>query len=350
MFTVAEINFPAQLAELRHVWRSLWERTPQASFLQTREWLESYLFHDAMADDLRVLVVATKGRPVGIVPLMVKRVRSRFGTVRMLTYPLDDWGAGYGPIGANPAAALLGALQHIAHSPRDWDVIDLPAVMSPQGDPNQTEHAMRLSGLTAQAQAGAEAAVIDFDELLTGDQFGLRRQLQTTQRELSQRGPWELIRHRPDGRGSNAEVLRCDLWREAAGLWMGHDDTEREFLRDCYESAAWTGRLDYSALKLHGRTIGSLLAVAGPEQVEPLAAAFAPEHAEAARDVLVGRLLIDGLERGDRRFVFGPRQVELAAEWCPRKVQTTRWTHFAAFGARAQLLRLAQWRGQRVPA
>jgi CelD/BcsL family acetyltransferase involved in cellulose biosynthesis len=90
MFTVAEINFPAQLAELRHVWRSLWERTPQASFLQTREWLESYLFHDAMADDLRVLVVATKGRPVGIVPLMVKRVRSRFGTVRMLTYPLDD--------------------------------------------------------------------------------------------------------------------------------------------------------------------------------------------------------------------------------------------------------------------
>jgi hypothetical protein len=352
MFTVTEINHAARLSELRTVWRTLWQRTPRASFFQTREWLECFLYHFGDDYDLRTLLVSSGARPVGIVPLIARRVGSRLGPVRALTYPLGEWGAFYGPIGRNPSAVLTGALQHVAMSRRNWELIDLRSVEPAAGDAAQTGDALAAAGFAAVERTWSAAAIIDFDGHSAGDRFGLRRKLQSAERELWRRGPWELVRHRPDGRGAGTSILRSDLWTAADRLLeaQGRNVRELDFLRDSFEAAAWQGAADLSLVYLRGQPVGCLLAFAGNGQTDVVAGAFAAEHDELVQQVLVGRLLVDGDQRGERRFVFGPQQRELAVGWPAETVHSSRWTHFATFGARAQLLRFAQRRHTLVSA
>ena len=42
-------------------------------------------------------------------PLVVRREDKRFAKLRVLTYPLHDWGTFYGPIGPDPGRALAAA-------------------------------------------------------------------------------------------------------------------------------------------------------------------------------------------------------------------------------------------------
>ncbi|MGZ0171703.1 MAG: hypothetical protein ACKVHE_19340 [Planctomycetales bacterium] len=42
MIAVSEINTFEELANLRVTWRELWEKTPNASFVQSWDWLRSY--------------------------------------------------------------------------------------------------------------------------------------------------------------------------------------------------------------------------------------------------------------------------------------------------------------------
>src|SRR4051812_47442604 len=114
MYTVREINDPIRLGDLSEAWQALLPQTAGASFFHTLDWLETYWAHFGNKQRLRVMVVeddnrAAVNRTIGIVPLVV-RARRGLATVRVLTYPLDDWGSFYGPIGPDPAAALHAAL------------------------------------------------------------------------------------------------------------------------------------------------------------------------------------------------------------------------------------------------
>ena len=100
MIHVREINDPLQLAKLRLDWRTLLERTPQASYFQTLDWLESYLRHHGHEVHLRVLVAYDDSAPVGILPMVLRREPTVVGPLDVLTYPLHDWGTFYGPIAA----------------------------------------------------------------------------------------------------------------------------------------------------------------------------------------------------------------------------------------------------------
>ena len=106
MTTIEEINDPVRLADLRPLWNHLLGETPGATFFQSCDWLECYWRHYGPGQRLRVLVVRDGQRPLGILPLVVRTERTRVGSVRVLTYPLHDWGTFYGPIGPEPAATL----------------------------------------------------------------------------------------------------------------------------------------------------------------------------------------------------------------------------------------------------
>ncbi|MGQ9504850.1 MAG: hypothetical protein ACUVQR_08065, partial [Thermogutta sp.] len=84
--------------------------------------------------------------------LVVKRESSRLGTLRVLTYPLDNWGDFYGPIGPNPTATLLTALRYIAEGERDWNAVDLRWVDRERCDHDRTPAAMRQVGLKPAVQ------------------------------------------------------------------------------------------------------------------------------------------------------------------------------------------------------
>ena len=115
MAHVIEINEIQDLEPYRMAWNALLPGTPNASFFHTYDWLEAYWRHFGADQKLRILVVLSCGKPIGIVPLCVRRDRFRVGALRVLTYPLDDWGTWFGPIGGNTAATTLMAMHHLAN-------------------------------------------------------------------------------------------------------------------------------------------------------------------------------------------------------------------------------------------
>ena len=147
MITVAEINDIERLSEFRLLWRTLWDKTRNASFFQSLDWLENYWHRFGAQQKLRTLIVSVGGKPIGIVPFVVKEVPSRLGPIRALTYPLDSWGAFYGPLGPNPATTLAAAMRHISETKRDWDLIDLRYIDAEGTDRGRTQNAMRSAGL-----------------------------------------------------------------------------------------------------------------------------------------------------------------------------------------------------------
>jgi len=89
---VREYNSVEELAPLRDAWRRLHEQTPQASFFQSLDWLEVYWRHHGARQRLRVLALEDRDATTGILPLVVRRERTKLGSLRFLTYPLDYWG------------------------------------------------------------------------------------------------------------------------------------------------------------------------------------------------------------------------------------------------------------------
>jgi len=92
MPTVCEVNHIEGLDDYRAAWHALLAQTPRASFFQSLEWLEAYWRHFGKHQKLRVLMVLDGGRPVGILPLVVRWETTKVGRLRFLTYPLDHWG------------------------------------------------------------------------------------------------------------------------------------------------------------------------------------------------------------------------------------------------------------------
>ena len=119
MIDCYEINELSELDAIRSTWRRLLSQTANYSFFQTLEWLEASWSNFPHPQRLRVIVVQRKGEPIGIVPWVVRQEPRRVGSVRVLTYPLDDWGTFYGPIGPEPRTTIRAAFQQIANTPRD---------------------------------------------------------------------------------------------------------------------------------------------------------------------------------------------------------------------------------------
>lgn len=125
MITVSEYNDAAGIAEIRELWRELWWKTPRASFFQSIEWFETSLRRRTAKERVRVLVVAAAGRPIGIVPLVIKRISTRLGRLQVLTDSPDERGFFYEPIGPNPSKTLDAVFAHVAKTKADWDLFEL---------------------------------------------------------------------------------------------------------------------------------------------------------------------------------------------------------------------------------
>jgi CelD/BcsL family acetyltransferase involved in cellulose biosynthesis len=106
MIEIVEVNDLETLAHYRLTWNSLFAAMPRASFFQTFDWFDTYWRHFGHDQRMRVLVVYGGDEPLGIVPLCVRREVYRVGNVRVLTYPLDNWGTWYGQVGPNPSTCV----------------------------------------------------------------------------------------------------------------------------------------------------------------------------------------------------------------------------------------------------
>lgn len=355
MSRVQEINSIEELAGYRLLWNSLLAETREASFFQTLDWLEVYWQHYGDEQKLRVLIVYSGGEPIGILPLVVRSESTRVGTVRVLTYPLSDWGSFYGPIGPNPTATLTAGMSYISRSERDWDLAELRWVNNDRCDFRRTEQAMRSAGIEGRKELWREAAIVDmqgtWDEYLASRTRKWRKDLRAKERKLSERGTVELVRYRPQGTASGDGDPRWDLYEMCEQLaersWQGSSTTGttishesiRGFLRDMHARACHAGAVDMCVLLVDGKPVAFSYGYHYQGYVNGLRMGFDPEYAkQGAGTVMMSRMFEDSFARGDRTFDLGTDYLECKRHWVTSVAGSYRYSHYAGTG-KAQVLR-----------
>lgn len=366
MTDVVEINDIESLRSYHLAWTALHADTPRASYFQTFEWLENYWRHNAEGQTLRVLIVRCEGRPIGIVPLIERVEPSRLGPIRVLTYPLDDWSAWFGPIGVNQTATLAIAMKHLAAGPRTWDVFVPRWTAHDTTDRGRTEHAMRLAGIPANVEDHAVTSILEMDRFddweayLASRAAKTRQEVRRQRRKLEREHTVEFIRHRPDSLRCGDGDPRWDLYEQCLDIakrsWQA-DQTDgntlchgsvADLLADAHESAARLGMLDMSLLLIDGKPAAYYYAYHCNGEVLGLRTGFDPDLPGGAGSVLLARLIEDSFARGDRRLDLG-----VGPETYKRRLRTTvetssRLTHISTGSWRPRALQAARWCARRL--
>lgn len=354
MTRVVETVALAGLDELRLLWQALVRQTAGASFFQTLDWLEVYWRHFGEGQRLRVLTVYAAGKPVGILPLVVRREWNRLGAMRVLTFPLHDWGTFYGPIGPNPTATLLAGLGHVARSRRDWDLVDLRWI-HPQRDAGRTPTALAAAGLPAVERPLATSAQVElagtWDAYWATRTSRWRNNVRRNEKRLAAAGRVTHLRYRPLGTAHADDDPRWELFDAcleiAAASWQAQrrDGTTlshaqiRDFVRDAHLAAARAGALDLNLLLVDETPLAFNYAYHFQGQIDGLRTGFRPGAGEGAGSVLQARMIRDSFARGDRDYNLGADYLRCKRYWQTRHSVSLRYTHFPRGSPRAQLLR-----------
>jgi CelD/BcsL family acetyltransferase involved in cellulose biosynthesis len=369
MIEVQEIRDIEELAGYRMIWNSWLAETPRASFTNTYDWLANYWQHFGAGQQLRALVVRSAGAPIGILPSCLRTERHGLGTQRVLTYPLDGWGSWYGPIGSNPAATMMAAMQHLRRVRRDWDVINFPACTTSSRDAGRVGRSMRVVGLLSEQRPHHANSIVefagDFDAYLGGKSRKVRHELRRLVRrvfETDQLGleNVEFIRHRPaparEGDGDPRWDLYAMCQQIALASWQADSSTGttlthprvKNFFRDAHALAARAGMVDVNLLLVDGR---------------PAAFAYNYHHQGRLLGVRVGydaslgisglgtalllRSIEDSCERGDVSLDLGPGETAFKRRLRTCVEETQRNTHAPLAAWKWQSGRLARWATQR---
>jgi CelD/BcsL family acetyltransferase involved in cellulose biosynthesis len=358
MVEVVEINDIDELSHYRLLWNSLFAATPGASFFLTYDWLEANWRHFGHDQKLRVLIPYAAGQPLGILPLCVRREKFRVSNVRVLTYPLQNWGTWYGPIGPNPAATMMAAMQHIRRSPRDWDMIELRWVAADATEGGKSARALRAAGMLSEKKEYQWTSIVDlpnsWDEFLAGKSQSLRRQFRRTIRDLIESGRAEYIRHRPAAAGygdgdpgwdfyAMCESVARASWQSDVvhGNTLTHDRV-RGFFRDAHAAAARLGMVDVNLLVVEGRPAAFLYGYHHQGNVTALRTGF-DASISGLGSALMLKSIEDSCRRGDRAIDFGPGEREHKRRLRTRTESTYRLTYTPLDSWRSQAVRMTRW-------
>ncbi len=356
MSHIREINDANELEELRLLWAALLPVTPGASFFHSLDWLQVYWKHFGSDQRMRVLVVSVADKPVGILPLVVRRESTRIGGVRLLTYPLHDWGSWYGPIGPNPTVTLVEGLKHIQRTKQDWDLLDLRWIQRRVHDRGRTRTAMQVAGFEPQWNPWVENSWIDlsgdWDSYWATRTTEWRNNVRRCERRVAQQGKIEYVRYRPLGTAVGDGEPRWDLYdaceQIAERSWQGSSvtgttlshDSIRTYLRAAHERAAERGAVDLNLLLLDGQPAAFAYAYQYQGYVYGLRMGFdANVSKEGTGTVLQYNVIRDCFARGDGLYDLGPDASAAKRYWRTSLETSFRCTHFNENSWKAQVLR-----------
>lgn len=360
MANVVEINQAEQLADYRVSWAALLQDTPGANFFQSLDWLEVYWRHYGASQTLRVLMVSNGSRLQGIVPMVVRREQTTVGPLRVLTFPLHDWGSFYGPIGCDSLGTLHAAFEHIANTRRDWDIIELRWQGGPSGDAAITQQAMLDSGYQAYATLWDQTAIVDFtgtwQSYWASRKGSWLRRYRRAERELASLGRVSHVRYRPQGMAHADGDPRWDLYdaceEVARRSWQGKSpngttlshESVRPFLRDVHTAAAALGAVDLNLLMIDDRPVAFVYGYCYRGQLYGLRRGYDAELApRGAGNVLLGHVLQDSFARGDKSYDLGVGSLDSKRYFQTRTLPILRFSHYPPLALRTQLLRLKRW-------
>ena len=366
MADVVEINDPDELEQYQLVWNSLLPKTPRASFFHTYDWLQLYWKHFGHDKQLRVLVVRSDGTPFGIVPLCINRERYQVGDVRVLTYPLSDWGMWYGPIGPDQSACMFMALKHLSQTSRDWDMIDLRWSAAGPHDRNATGRAIRAVGwqprkIAYQSNSVIRFAGTDYESYLASLNKKWRHEIRRQTRVLERAGKVTFHRHRPAGKGWGDGQPRWDLFDDCMQIsqqsWQSKSTTGntlchphvRGFLHDCHATAARIGMLDMAVLKIDGRPAAYQYNYHRHGRVFGLRMGYDPAFSQqGVGKILMNRLIEDSFERNDQTLDLGIGDFAFKRRFRTEVETSYRYACYPWRSWRSQGVRFSRWMKQRL--
>ena len=217
MLTTTELNRIDDFDAVRATWHRLWSRDRAGDVLSNARVDRNGSAHYPDPQKLRVILVERRGEIIGIVPFCVRTERRKVGSLRMLTYPLNDWGTFFGPIGPQPGTAFRAALRHIRSTPRDWDLIDLCWVDEAASEFLEVGLAMREAGFGLSARPRMEVRICrmdgDWESFVAGKSHNWRRQMRRDLHQLEAAGEVRLLRYRPEAGGSGAEPEHFEIYQ-----------------------------------------------------------------------------------------------------------------------------------------
>jgi CelD/BcsL family acetyltransferase involved in cellulose biosynthesis len=360
MVEVIEINDIEELSQYRMLWNSLFHATPNATFFLTIDWLETCWRHFGDGQKLRVLIAFAAGEPLGILPLCVRKEKHRLSTVRVLTYPLDNWGTCYGPIGPNPSATMLAAMQHIRRTPRDWDMIELRWVADDATHGGKSARALRVAGLLTEKKEYQTVSIVDlpgdWEVFLKSKSRSLRNQFRRQLRHAFDEQGAEFVRHRPAPKSAGDGDPRWDLYemceKVAGASWQSSvtngntltHDRVRDYYRDAHAAAARIGMLDVNLLLVQGEPAAFLYNYICDTNVFGLRTGYNPELGNhGVGSALLLKMIQDSIDRGDRTIDFGPGEREHKRRLRTRVEPTYRLTYTPLDSWRSQAVRWSRW-------
>ena len=302
--------------------------------------------------------------PVGILPLTVRREVTRIGQVRVLTYPLHDWGTFYGPVGPNPTATLSLAMQYLRDARRDWDLLDLRWVNRDEHDQLRTQWAMEHAGFAVASRTWQTTSIVDvsqgWDHYWSSRNAKFRHNVQRNDRRLGKCGKIQLIRHRPLSTTNGDGDPNWDMYNTcvdiAARSWQGSStdgttlstESVRHFFRETHQQAAKNGMVDMNVLEVDKKPVAFSYNYHCQGQLIGMRIGYDPDYGKhGAGNVMYAHLFRDSAERGDSEFDLGIGSLDIKKHWCTRRADSYRYTHYAP-AARAQLLRLKHWRDRQT--
>lgn len=348
-YHVRLVDMPEDLSQLRDDWDRLLAVTPRATFFQTLDWLTVYWRHYGDTQQLRVLVVSQGNRPIGIVPLTIYWEKSRLGSMRVIGYPLDNWGTVFGPIGPRPRATLVAALTWSRQRRRDWDVLDLRWAEGSLAA--ATDLSLRSAGLEATRTATGELSRIvlpdGWDAYWASRTSKLRNNVRRNEKRLAAIGRLDSIHCRPtvaDPRWDlyqQCEDVAVRSWQAGAttGNTLSHQAVQH-FLRDVHLVAAARGAASMNLLTLNDEPIAFSYDYVWQHHVFGLRTGFDPALAHASPGtVLLARSLRDGCQRGDQTVDLGETPSAYKTRWRTSTSTCFRFCHYPRLAWRAQALR-----------
>lgn len=366
MVDIVEVNDIEELGQYRMLWNSLFPGTPNATFFNTFDWLDTYWRHFGHDQRLRVIIAYSGGEPLGILPLCVRKEQYRVSNVRVLTYPLDNWSTWYGPIGPNPSATMLAAMQHLRQTPRDWDMMELRWVADDNSQGGKSARAMRVAGMFSEKEEYQSTSIVDvpatFDKYLAGKSHSLRRAFRKTIRDYFVDGQAEYIRHRPLPASHGDGDPRWDLYADceviAHSSWQSQSDSGntithervRDYFRAAHEVAARLGMLDLHVLKLDGKPAAYLYGYHYQGNVTAIRTGFDASNHTGIGNALTLQAIQDSCNRGDRTIDFGPGEREHKRRVRTRTATTYRITYTPLDSWRSQAVRFSRWAKRRFAA
>jgi CelD/BcsL family acetyltransferase involved in cellulose biosynthesis len=360
MVEVCEIRDLEELACYRLLWDSWLPQAPRATFVNTYDWLDTYWRHFGHDQELRVLLVRSGGTPIGILPLCVRSEPHGFSSLRVLTYPLGNWGSWYGPVGSNRGATMLAAMQHLRRADRDWDMIDLRPNAPPSRDGGRVGRSMRVVGLLTDQLPYQTASVVEFEDgwegYLAGKSHAVRHELRSALGRVFDDHEVETIRHRPaparDGDGDPRWDLFAMCQQVALASWQATstsgeslvDERVRHFLRDAHAVAARNGMVDLNLSLVDGRPAAFSYNYHYHGRLTGVQSGYdASLGCRSLGTALVLRTIEDSFNRRDVSYDLGPGESHLQRLLRTQTETSYRLTYSPLGSWRSQAARLVRW-------